>query len=636
MKIIRNIVAALLFFVLPVTAQTVDLIVSGDNLRSLHHADLLQALRLWVPDVYGDMLVVVDGARIPTDALTLLTVYDIELIRVVRDPQRMVRYGSRYKTVVEVSTRRVGNRSVMASYHLDADLQQGIGDRGSLPSQTGYRQRHQLDVEGRDKSVGYLLSAMLEPKGRGVLCGMNDDALRLRAAVSYTTRGLRLRNDLSFVRAEVERSQVVRYTQENSSGSFAKQNQARLVDRFGVELDLARDLLLQGDFSFGYYRMADDIFLSPYSTWFADDADIRQRGSFHKSRDEQLTYEGGFSVGYQHTDSVNHINLAVGARLYSGSDELERYGGLGVLSDRMAYVSFTLGYDTLGDRTATRYPERTLTGWGSLTYEYKGHLGFSADAALWRSSLLAPHHRTDFHWSVGGYWHLHRERWMRSRGLQQFTLGLMHGNTSYVPFGYESFTTLYRNRTDEQYIHNYYQMGSGMVNLGNEDLRPLRTATTQAYAQVVWHRLSGLLRFYHKRNSHLPQQVEAPVESGFFTQLSSVGHKTVQGMELTFRTPLVRGARFGLDVAGGMLSESGLTAAHASLLATSGHWQATFAISGDEDFGQSAVRVDYRFPRLPAWLHDLRLGLSVTNPIAWQPDGFVRSRAYGLSFSFGL
>lgn len=636
MNKIRNVVAAILFFVLPVTAQTVDVIVSGDDLRSVHHTDLMQALRLWTPDVYGDMLVVVDGARMPMDALSMLSVYDIAEIRVVRDPQRMVRYGSRYKSVLEVSTRRVGNRSVMASYHLDADLQQAIGDRDGLPSQMGYRHRHQLDVEGRDKAVSYLLSAVLEPNSRGVLRGMNDDALRLRAAVSYTTRSLRLRNDLSFLHADVERSQEVRYTQENSNGSFLKQNQARLVDRFGVELDLTRDLLLQGDFTFGYHRLVDDIFLSPYSAWFANDADVRQRGSYHKSRDEQLTYEGGLSIGYQHTNSAHHIDIAVGTRLYSGSDETERYGGLGVLSDRMAYVSFTLGYDTMGVRTATRHPEHTLTGWSAFTYEYAGRLGLSANAALWRSSLLAPRHRTDMHWSLGGYWHLHRESWFQNQDWRQLTVGLSHGYTGYVPFGYESFTTLYHNRTDEQYIHNYYQTGSGLVNLANECLRPVHTATTQAYVQAGWRRLSALLRLYHQRNSHLPVEVDAPVESGFYTQLASVGHETVNGFELTMQTPLVHTDLFSLDAAAGALHEPGLTAAHLRLLATLGNWQATIAVSGDDDYGQSAVNVDYRFPRLPAWLHDLRLGLSVTNPVAWQPDHVMQSRTYGLSFHFEL
>lgn len=636
MKKIRIVVAILLFIVLPVTAQTVDCLVSGDDLRSVDHSDLLQSLRLWAPDVYGEMLVVVDGSRQPVDALAMLSVYDIDKVMVIRDPQRLVRYGSRYKTVVEISTRCAGNRPVMASYHLDADFGQAMGDTDGLPSQTGHRQRHQLDVEGRDKAVSYQFSAMLEPDSRGVLRGMSDDALRLRAAVSYRARGLRLRNDLSFLRAVVERSQVVRYTQENSEGSFAKQTQARLVDRFGMELDITRDLLLQGDFSFGYHRRVGDVFLSPYSTWFADDADVRQRGSFHKSRNEQLTYEGGLSIGYQHADSVHHLNLAVGTRLYSGTDEGEQYGGLGVLSDRMAYVSFTLGYDTLGARRGTRHPERTLTGWCSAAYEYGGRLGLSVNAALWHSSLLAPRHRTDLHWSVGGYWHLHRESWLRNKDWRQLTLGLVHGYTGYVPFGYESFTTLYRNHTDEQYIHNYYQTGSGLVNLANEDLRPIHTSTTQAYAHAGWRGLDALLRLYHRRDSHLPQQVEAPVESGFYTQMASVGHETVDGLELTVQAPLVHAGRFSLDAVAGTLYEPGLTAVHLRLQAASGHWLATVAMSGDEDYGQSSLMVDYRFSGLPKWLHDLRLGLSVRNPIAWQPDHVVQSRTYGLSFHIEL
>ena len=586
-----------------------------------------------MPEVPADFLLVVDGVRQPLSRLSAFTVYDIAEIRLLHDPEELIKWGTRHQSVLLVTTRLPRQGTVNVTYRFDGGLQSAAnGDAIATPVQTGFGQHHQLDVEGRDSTVGYLFSAYGVPTSHGVVKGTSCGNLGLRTYISYSRRTLRLSNDLSFRHQDTEQSQEVRYLQSLSDGSFLKSKSALLTDHLAASLDLSCGLHIGGDFSFSYERQVDDCFLSPRSGWFTAVDDARTRGSYHKDNQTELCYESSLQADYSHQTADHLLTLNGGLRLYAGEQRGDSYGGLGVLSDRMAYISFTLGYDTTAARVASERYERTLSTWATVGYQYRQRYGLSAGATVWHSSLLAPQHRTALHSYARLLWHLHRESWLSDPRWRQLTLSLTYSQTGFVPFGYEDFTTLYQNRTSEQYIYNYYLTGSRLVHLADEELKPARTTTTQFAVNAQWQQTAGQIRLYHQQTEHTPLP-------------------DVNGVDLNLSAPLVSGSKFRLTVNGGLRYDHfsaeeaaglptqdsrHLTTAHLALNAFKGAWSAHLSASGDKDMGRSALQLNYRFASLPRPLKSISIGAAVVNPVCWQPDDVWQVRRYLLSLNIEL
>lgn len=637
------IIIALLAWGLGIAAQTINRLISADQLLTASRQDLPTALRTWVPEMDEQTLIVVDGKRVPHEMLATLSVYDIEQAKVVNDPVSQTGWGIHGRSVVELTTRQVAEGALHATYRLDAALARAVGDGGQLPQQTGWQHQHQLDVEGRDAAVAYLGSARLSPSGRGVLKGNGNDVLGVRAYVSYRRKALQLHNDMTFHHGDEDLSASVRHLRENSQGSFEKQKTASLADRFGLELDVTRDLRLSAGFSFVNRSVQQDMFLSPVSGWFADTDDVRRHGAYRKGNRRTTTYEGGLRLDFNRVQGQHSLTATASSDFYSGEERDENYGGMGVLSDRMGYISFTLGYDTLRGRSAGRNYERTLRGHAGGSYEYDGRYGVAAGATLSHSSLLAPDHRTVAHWAARAYWNLHAEQWMKDGGLNPLTLAYTYGEWGHVSFTWQDFTTTYRNNSGEQYIYNYYLTGSKLQGLANTSLKPARTRSHQLSAHAGMKGATTMLRVYHAATDHLLTYAEQPLETGFRWMPESSGRLTENGVELTVSAPIVRCET--VSIYGQMMlnyvnrsangtSDNGLrrnvTRGSLGLSGATGRWNMSLSAGGDNDFGQSCLQAGYDVGRCCRWIR-LWVGLCAENLVCWHPDNLLMQRRYGIS-----
>ena len=68
----------------------------------------------------------------------------------------------------------------------------------SVPLQTGFTQRHQIDVGGSDRQVSYRFTATFSPAGRGVMKGSGNNDLSLRSYVGYRHKAIDVYNDMGF------------------------------------------------------------------------------------------------------------------------------------------------------------------------------------------------------------------------------------------------------------------------------------------------------------------------------------------------------------------------------------------------------------------------------------------------------
>ena len=528
-----------------------------------------------------NILFVIDGNRVPLSVARALNVCDIKEIRVMNDAVSLAAWGiNGADGVVEIRTVRPTVTSLQVTYHADLTMlsadkspyrvqQKGVSgatDWLSEPLRTGFMQRHQIDVGGNDGLVSYKFTAAFAPAGRGVMKGSGNDDLGLRAYVGYRHRAISVYNDIAFDYYKARTSSFGRWgdmalisgaespydgqgmlrpfvdvggkpvpnpVYEHSLGSFFKERTATLTDRLGLRIDLPWGLQFNGNYSYVRQFVRYDDFRSPSSAIFLANTDLRANGTYHIRRSGYTSYEGGASLDYHANIARGRLSSSLGFSLFDGHRTGESYGGRGILSDRMAYITFTQGYDTLQAPTANRLYERTLRIFLNTDYTFNRRYGIMLSGHLNRSNLLAPDDRTRFYWAGKLYWNMHNEPWLKNDRLKTLRLYLEAGTTGVVPFSYTDFTNTYTNNINDEYIYNYYQIGSRLSAKPNTRLKPVTMLMWAAGADMTTETGHFYAEFY--RNSARNQLVVTPLPAidGFYTQAANGGKVINSGFELT-------------------------------------------------------------------------------------------------------
>ena len=528
-----------------------------------------------------NILFVIDGNRVPLNVARALNVCDIKEIRVMNDAVSLAVWGiNGADGVVEIRTVRPTVTSLQVTYHADLTMlsadkspyrvqQKGVSgatDWLSEPLRTGFMQRHQSDVGGSDGLVSYKFTAAFAPAGRGVMKGSGNDDLGLRAYVGYRHRAISVYNDIAFDYYKARTSSFGRWgdmalisgaespydgrgmlrpfvdvggksvpnpVYEHSLGSFFKERTATLTDRLGLRIDLPWGLQFNGNYSYVRQFVRYDDFHSPSSAIFLANTDLRVNGTYHIRRSGYTSYEGGASLDHQANIARGRLSSSLGFSLFDGHRTGESYGGRGILSDRMAYITFTQGYDTLQAPTANRLYERTLRIFVNADYMFNRRYGIMLLGNLNRSNLLAPDNRTRFYWAGKLYWNMHNEPWLENSSVKTLRLFIESGTTGVVPFSYTDFTSTYTNDTHDEYIYNYYQIGARLNGKPNTDLKPVTVLMLAAGADMTTETGHFHAEFY--RNSARNQLVVTPLPAidGFYTQAANGGKVINTGFELT-------------------------------------------------------------------------------------------------------
>lgn len=528
-----------------------------------------------------NILFVIDGNRVPLSVARALNVCNIKEIRIISDAVNLAARGIQgVDGVVEIVTVRPAVMPLKVEYHtyltmLSADkspyrVQQknvaGPTNWLSEPLQTGFTQRHQIDVGGSDRLVSYKFTAVFAPAGRGVMKGSGNNDLSLRACVGYRHRAVKVYNDMGFDYYNARKSnfgrwgdmaliqgnenpydmqgalrpfvdvngmQVPNPLYEHSLGSFFKERTTTLTDRLGLRIDLPWRLQFNGNYSYVRQFVRFDDFLSPSSAVFLANTDLRANGTYHIRRSGYLSHEGGASLDHQANVGNGRLSSSLGLGIFDGKSTGESYGGRGVLNDRMAYITFTQSYDTLQAPSAHRFFERTMRVFANVDYMFRHRYGIKLSGSLNRSNLLAPEKRSRFYWAGKLYWNMHNEPWLENSRVKTLRLFIESGTTGVVPFSYADFTHTYTNNINDEYIYNYYQIGSRLSAKPNTRLKPVTMLMWAAGADMTTETGHFYAEFY--RNSARNQLVVTPLPAidGFYTQAANGGKVINTGFELT-------------------------------------------------------------------------------------------------------
>ena len=463
----------------------------------------------------------VDGQRVSADMLRGMSMYNIKSIKLHRDALSLSRWGLHGADgVVEITTRKHEKGSINVNYRTDLSL--------NWADKTAFRHRHQLDFEGGDKYVGYHLTALLSPSSKGIKEGSKSDILGLRAMVEYNRKALNISNDITFRNVNEHLPNVTEY----AAGSFDKTKYTTLTDRFSARLQISPKLWADGHFSFARMLSRRDIYVSPSSEVFANNADVRANGTYHILRHDITSFQGDFSLNYTHQfDNNALLKASAGMKIYSGTNWGEGYGGRGIISDQMGYVTFTQAYDSLQKPTAYRNHENELQEFVDVAYHHD-RLGLEFTTNINHSSLLPKNNRTVVYGGAKCYFDMIEENDAPVFGLNKLRLTASFGTTGIVPFSDSYWRANYRNDVMNEYIYNYYQLGASLQGIANESLNPTKMRTAICSVDMATNSLELHADVYYKRTSNMLIFSALPLVYGYTEMPDNGGQLCNKGFNI--------------------------------------------------------------------------------------------------------
>ena len=536
----------------------------------------------------SSVLFLIDGAQVSAYQFMCLNINDIEKIIIYKDAQSLTRLGTKGGNgAIEAVLRKPDAGKLHINYLFDAQLQ--TVDRSNrhladaiagatgynwkeTPLRTAFSHRHKLDIGGGDRYVKYNFSVEGDPAGRGVMQDDYHKTLGLSNYIAYQRNAVSISNHLSFYQSKNRVSPYGTYDYylnlspalspydedgkvstllpdgsinplyEVSIGSFNREKIHTIQDRLKATISLPADLLIEGAFAFSRETAQNDIYISPSSGRYADAEEGSYNGCYDIARDNQLAFEGELALVYDKAWKKSTLTTSLAASFLSDKRYDETFGGYGILNDRMAYISFTQTYSAK-DPTATREYDHNLAGLFSARYQYDGRYGISAGLRVEKSSLLATRARTALFYNAGLYWNLHNEAFLRNSGIEELTLAFSHGTSGGIGFASDAYTITYDNNIGNEYIYNYYLIGSSIVLMPNDRLRWYTVMRDNLSLSARYRNLSLGLLFYSRITTDLPVITSLPLSTGYPYTFGNGGKISNRGVEGSLTIDLLPGRK---------------------------------------------------------------------------------------------
>ena len=528
----------------------------------------------------SSILFLIDGAQVSAYQFMSLNINDIEKIIIYKDAQSLARLGTKGGNgAIEAILRTPETGKLHINYLFDAQIQtadlshqhpaadikdiKGF-DWKNTPLRTAFRHRHKLDIGGGDRYVKYNFSVEGDPSGKGVMKDDYHKTLGLNNYIAYRRNILSISNYLSFYQTKNNASPYGTYDyyrnlspelspydangkiasllgngainplHEVSTGSFDRKKIHTVQDRLKVEITLPADLHLDGNFSFIRETGQNDVYVSPSSGRYTDVETGGYTGQYDITRDNQLSFEGGLSLRYDKTWKKSDIGVSGGINFLSNKWYDETFSGIGIPTDRMAYISFTQSYySSETSPSASRYYDHNLFGIFSAHYLYDNRYGLTAGARIEKSSLLASRARTAAFYSAGVFWNMHNESFLRNTGIEQLTLAFSHGTSGGIGFSNNAYTVTFDNNVGNEYIYNYYLIGSSIVLMPNDRLRHYTVMRNNLSLSARYRSVSLSILYYTRRTTDLPIITPLPLSTGYPHTFDNGGQVSNRGIEGT-------------------------------------------------------------------------------------------------------
>lgn len=476
-------------------------------------------------------------------------------------------------------------------HHLLQNVEEGVNTYWlSKPLRTGFEHRHNLRLEGGDKTLRYSmnLTARFAP---GVMKESGRTSYEGGMFLSYRVKNLIFKNDLQLTYNLAENSpygEFSTYAQMNpyqrpygENGKpqklfdrevpnyFTASNRNPLYDadlnitdnedyfnfvnNFSLEWNITQSLTLMARVSLTRQTGESNYFLPAQHSKFSDLGDpvtdpeeYMRRGEFKWGTNKSFSVLGDINLRYGQSFGKHSVYAVGGFNVSQSTSDGHEIHAEGFPSQNMNDISFAKQYYK-DSRPTSDYNINRLAGLLlTANYAYDNRYLFDASLKYDGSSQFGANRRFAPVWSLGVGWNMHKEAFMAgTAAISQLKLRGSYGVTASQNFAPYQSMRKYSYNIEHQYAGI---ISATMIGLGNSDLKWQQTKVTNVGIDfgMLNDRLSLTVDVYQRKTTNLLADVTIAPSLGFKSYTENVGETENKGYEVSARYMLVRDTDKGI------------------------------------------------------------------------------------------
>ena len=470
-------------------------------------------------------------------------------------------------------------------YRLLKNVEEGVDTYWlSKPVRTGFEHRHNIRVEGGDKTLRYSmnLTARFAP---GVMKESGRTSYEGGMFLSYRLSNLIFKNDLQLTYNLAKNSpygEFYQYTQMNpyqrpydENGKLVKtfdqqvhysfkeynrnplydaqlnitdeEDYLNFVNNFSIEWNISELFTLMGRFSITRQTGESNYFLPAQHSKFVDMGDpvsdpeeYMRRGEFKWGTDKSFSVLGDINLRYGQSIGKHSIYAVSGFNISQTTTDGREIKTEGFPSQNMNDIGFAKQYYKDSRPTSTYNISRLAGILVTVNYAYDNKYLFDASLKYDGSSNFGSNQRYAPVWSIGLGWNIHREKFMENvQTITQFKLRASYGVTASQNFSPYQAMRKYQYDIERQYAGI---IPATMKGLGNDGLKWQQTKVTNLGVDfsAFQDRLSMSVDVYKRNTTNLLADVTIAPSLGFSSYTENVGETENKGAEVSMRYMILR------------------------------------------------------------------------------------------------
>lgn len=442
----------------------------------------------------------------------------------------------------------------------------------SKPLRTGIGHRHNVKLEGGDKSFRYAVTLQYNHIA-GVMKGSNRNNFNGGINLSYKHAKFIFRNSLSISLNKSEDSpygsfdQYVKlnpyWTEKDENGNIRKffdedyfywgtnypanplynatlntrvtTDYLNVTNNFSMEWRPVQSLILRGNF--GIYTQTDnrDSYFPPEHTQYQNYTgdDYFRKGSYTYTTGKNYRYNASFTINYNKVFAEKHMIYAgVNMDVENSEGHSYTFSAEGFPSGALDFLAAAMQYKKDGKPSGNESKSRRVGIVANANYSFHDRFFVDGSYRTDGSSLYGADRRFAGFWSVGLGWNIHREAFMENVNfVDRLKLRGSVGETGSNNFSsYEALAT-YKYVLNDRY---YQWMGATQQALANPELEWQKTMKYNIGLElnVFDKRLSIIGDVYLERTSGLMSSLDLPPSNGYPSYKANIGKLENKGFEL--------------------------------------------------------------------------------------------------------
>lgn len=455
----------------------------------------------------------------------------------------------------------------------------------SQPLRTGVGHRHNIKLEGGDKSFRY--SASLQYNGiAGVMKESNRNTFNGGINLSYYRKGLIFRNNLSIginkstdspygtfsdyaklnpywapydedgkiikiLDSDIEvyggLNRLPKNPMYNATLHQVLQTQyTNITNNFSIEWKPFDGFIARGRVGISGQTNESDNFKPAKHTDFEADQYQTDEGIFRKGRyayglGKSFNYDLALTLSYAKVFAEKH-SLYAGLNVDLTENRSRNYNFVveGFVEETLDFLSSALQYEKDGKPTGSESKTRRMGIVGNINYAYDNRYYLDCAYRTDGSSQFGKDKKFAPFYSIGLGWNLHNENFMKNVTF----VNRLKIRGSYGQTGSQKFNAYQAMATYNYYMNDrYFQwMGAYQKALENPDLEWQKTDKWNAGVEMnlLNERWSITADIYLEKTSNLLSSLELPYSNGFTSYVENVGKVENRGFEIRTTTFLIR------------------------------------------------------------------------------------------------